>query len=77
MDMLLKNLSFLPLHFPLVNISYIFMGENLNSTHLIKKTYQGDFFFFLMGVLPVIFPSWGVGGKCSTVGVERKRDYHF
>lgn len=37
----LKNLSFLPLHFPSVNISYIFINENLNNIHLVKKKYQG------------------------------------
>lgn len=51
----LKNVSFFLLHFPLVNISYIFMGENLNSIYLTKKK-KGDFFngcasseFFLLG----------------------------
>lgn len=59
----LKNLSFLPLHFPLVNISYIFINENLNNIHLVKKnTRVKKILFFKVGMLPVIFPSWGVGG---------------
>lgn len=52
----LKNVSFFFLHFPLVNISYIFMGENLNSIYLTKKKKRVT---FLMGVLPVNSSSWG------------------